>query len=160
MNAVVCAPGLMKVSFVSSQSEEFHIYTQYCTNYPRYGLERGGVLPLFCFKSLDAVSGTVCLALCWRPREMQRCGERSVGISDIAWCLLAWEDPWSWSREKSWAMWNKTRNITAQLQRKINISVLLHRVSTSLLTFHCVCHIWKMCLCNITGKERSSGFAW
>lgn len=26
----------IKVSFVSLQSEEFHIYTQYCTNYPRY----------------------------------------------------------------------------------------------------------------------------
>lgn len=28
----------VKVSFVSLQSEEFHIYTQYCTNYPRYAL--------------------------------------------------------------------------------------------------------------------------
>ena len=24
------------ISLVSLQSEEFHIYTQYCTNYPRY----------------------------------------------------------------------------------------------------------------------------
>lgn len=28
----------MTVSSVSLQSEEFHIYTQYCTNYPRYAL--------------------------------------------------------------------------------------------------------------------------
>ncbi|ERE86073.1 pleckstrin homology domain-containing family G member 1-like protein [Cricetulus griseus] len=35
MDVVVCALGLMQFSFVPSQSEEFHIYTQYCTNYPR-----------------------------------------------------------------------------------------------------------------------------
>lgn len=36
MNTVVSAFLLIKVSSVSLQSEEFHIYTQYCTNYPRY----------------------------------------------------------------------------------------------------------------------------
>ena len=36
------------ISFVSLQSEEFHIYTQYCTNYPRYALN---VWKYFCLRS-------------------------------------------------------------------------------------------------------------
>lgn len=56
---VVCALGLTEVSFVSLQSEEFHIYTQYCTNYPRYGL----MAFCFCFESLHAVLSSVLLTL-------------------------------------------------------------------------------------------------
>lgn len=47
-----------KISFVSLQSEEFHIYTQYCTNYPRYDLEMRKCyfcVPSYCFKSVGPV---------------------------------------------------------------------------------------------------------
>ena len=58
MNVYVCALLPIIISFVSLQSEEFHIYTQYCTNYPRYGLRMGQEYFCslsHCFESAGAV---------------------------------------------------------------------------------------------------------
>lgn len=161
MNAVVCAPGLMKVSFVSLQSEEFHIYTQYCTNYPRYGLERSGVLlTLFCFKSLDEVSGTVCLALCWRPGKCKNAENGLWGSQVLFGAFWTGRIRGAGVGKNHEQLWIRPGTSLHSSKGKLIYPCCCTGLSTSLLTFYYVCLILKMYLCNITGKKRSSGFAW
>lgn len=77
------------ISLVSLQSEEFHIYTQYCTNYPRYAWWMCGNTFAYLHVAWSRSKqymwsvGTMCLALCWVLWENCRNAENgSQGYPD------------------------------------------------------------------------------
>lgn len=74
-----CAFLPLKVSFVSLQSEEFHIYTQYCTNYPRYTL----AISSSASRHLHPESGRGVQHQCWWQVVCTRHGTECHG--EITW---------------------------------------------------------------------------